>query len=80
MKELKINIAGYANTGKTTMGELLLSLLGKEGFNVVLDDIDYNDFKGRKAFFDKRLEAIKEKDIKINISTIQLARPAYQYD
>lgn len=75
MKTLKINVSGAANSGKTTMGEFLLNLLKKEGFECSLDDTDYNY---GIEFYEKRLEALKGQDLNIEISTKQLVRSAYE--
>lgn len=82
MKELKIIIAGEANTGKSTLLTVVEKLLKEQGYDVEVmlegttELLDYGDetrFRNAMAQnVDKRLEALR--NTKITVCTQQLQR------
>lgn len=71
---MKIIITGTANEGKTTIAKLIADTLRKNGINVKkVIDPDYETLN-KIDFQDERLKALKDKNLEVEIETIQIAR------
>jgi len=75
--ELKIEILGSTNTGKSTLLYLIKETLKEKGINVKFEDIDFdNDEKRFDKHFRKnlneRINMLKNRKIKISTKNIGL--------
>lgn len=72
---MEIIIHGTAGSGKSTIARLIEQTLEQNGFNVLVNDKDFESTQNRKDLidrdFDNRLKAIVTKSTSITISETQ---------
>lgn len=71
MKELTINVAGMAGSGKTTIATLIQDYLYSIGIDSELNDVD-----GPMDLTDavRNLESLKKQEFNVTINTVQIKR------
>jgi broad-specificity NMP kinase len=74
MSTITINVCGTSGTGKTTIAYLLADFLSNTGFATELNVTEEFELETFEEHFVDRLEALEEKQLKIVVNEVQLAR------
>jgi len=74
-KEIKIIVAGYCNSGKTSMAQLIEDALRPHGIEVEVIDPDRQAGRDYPQLQPLRLQALAQADVMVTVEVVQTLHP-----